>query len=59
MPLKTLLEEIPIDGLGRDRSLTRCDNHLTVGRCHAARGIEARHVGSQPVIYDDLPLGIH
>ena len=32
--------QIPLDGLTRDRSLTRCDNHLTVGQGHTARGIE-------------------
>ena len=29
---QTLLKQFPIDGLPRDRSLTRCDNHLTVGQ---------------------------
>lgn len=27
MPLQTFLKQFPIDGLTRDRSLTRCDNH--------------------------------
>jgi hypothetical protein len=28
--------QIPLDGLTRDRSLTRCDNHLTVDQGHTA-----------------------
>lgn len=59
VPTKILLEQIPIDGLSRDRSLTRCDNHLAVARCHTARGIETAHVGSQSFVHDDLSLRIH
>lgn len=58
MTSKALLKQIPIDSLGRGRPLTRCDNHLTVGRRHATCCIETGYARSQAGIHDDLPLCI-
>ena len=58
MLFQTFLEQISIDGLCGDRPLARRDDHLAVGRRHAACGIKSRHARPQACINGYLSVRI-
>ena len=55
---QTVLEEIAVHGLCRDRPLAGSHDHLAIGRRHATCGIEAGHTRSQTRIDDDFPFRV-
>ena len=56
MPLQALVEQIPIDRLARNGSLSGGDDHLAVRRRHTSRRIESRHGRLQTMVDDDLTV---